>query len=220
MLGAEVPAVVSWQPARAGTVVDFGYTEKAIDLYTGDAFVLPSGWLNPIGGCLPSIGGLLAHLMMAERLPRLALAGIVGHGLGDRYIASGGTREIVQLPDERTARWMVLQVTFPPSTRRAASVAMTPTINQIRWGSLGCWCAGRTLTLESCGVCPSFPVEPQIGSFSCGDATIDNGIVPLALEHIKVAMSDVLCDTPGREDGQWIEDARSVSVARWLRDYV
>lgn len=69
MLGAEVPAVVSWQLARAGTVVDFGYTEKAIDLYTGDAFVLPSGWLNPIGGCLPSISGLLAHLMIHRAWP-------------------------------------------------------------------------------------------------------------------------------------------------------
>ena len=65
--------MVSWQPARAGTVVDFGYTEKAIDLYTGDAFVLPSGWLNPIGGCLPSIGGSLAHLMMAKTFTALGL---------------------------------------------------------------------------------------------------------------------------------------------------
>ena len=51
-------------------------------------------------------------------------------------------------------------------------------------------------------------MEPQLGSFESGDPVVDGGIVRLALEHVKVAMSDVLTDTPGREDGQWIEDAR------------
>lgn len=35
--------------STAAVYVDFGYTEKAIDLYTGNAFIDSTGWTNPTG---------------------------------------------------------------------------------------------------------------------------------------------------------------------------
>ena len=106
---------------------------------------------------------------------------MVGPGYGDRYITASGEQE-VELPDERTARWMSLHVHFPQPTARSSSSDVG--IMQSR----------------------SIPIHPA-GSFDCGDERIDQ-IVKLCLIHAEVTMSDTYVDTPGREDGQWIEDDR------------
>ncbi len=79
------PVLEFAESTTAGVVVDFGYGEKAFDLYSGDAFVTTDGWLNS--------------------------EGIVGKGYADRYITTAGDQR-VELPDERTARWMTLNIHF------------------------------------------------------------------------------------------------------------
>ncbi len=156
---------VTLQNAPAGAWIDFGYCELAIAQYSGDQHVLPNGWINP--------------------------AGVVGPGYGDRYITRTGSQS-VELPDERTARWMTLHIHFPTN---------------------------GTITLNSVGIVRSqYPVR-HIGTFDCGDKRIQQ-IVELCLTHAEVTMSDTYVDTPGREDGQWIEDARprAVLAERWFGD--
>ena len=48
----------------------------------------------------------------------------------------------------------------------------------------------------------------------------EHSIMSLALIHAEVTMSDAYVDTPGREDGQWIEDARPRAQIseRWFGD--
>ena len=41
--------IINVTSSVASVVVDFGYTEKVIDQYSGDMFVLPTGWINPTG---------------------------------------------------------------------------------------------------------------------------------------------------------------------------
>ena len=84
------------------------------------------------------------------------------------------------LPDERTARWMVLAVHCYDACATAASQTLTFTY----------------VGFEQTGFQPT-----QIGSFISSDATL-NAIITLSMEHIRVSMSDVYVDTPGREDGQ------------------
>lgn len=117
--------------------------------------------------------------------------GVVGPHYADRYITRSG-QQCMEFPDERTARWMTLHIHFPV--------------------------AGR-LTINSAGIVKSqYPIEP-VGSFQCGDERIDQ-IVKLCLIHAEVTMSDAYVDTPGREDGQWIEDARPRAIvsSRWFDD--
>lgn len=116
---------------------------------------------------------------------------VVGKGYADRYITRAGSQTI-EFPDERTARWLSVHVHFPV--------------------------AGE-ITLKQVGMIKSqYPINP-IGSFSCGDQRIDQ-IVKLCLIHAEVTMSDSYVDTPGREDGQWIEDARPRALisASWFGD--
>lgn len=151
--------------APEGTKIDFGYTEIARSLYEGAMLVEPSGWLNP------------------ER--------IVGPGYGDRYIARRGA-QCVELPDERTARWMTIHIHFA---------------------------SDGSVVLKNVGIVKSqYPIDP-VGTFACGDERIDQ-IVKLCLIHAEVTMSDTYVDTPGREDGQWIEDARprAILTSRWFGD--
>ncbi len=42
------------------------------------------------------------------------------------------------------------------------------------------------------------------GFLETGDPEIQN-IIALSQVHFQIAMSDILVDTPGREDGAWIE---------------
>ncbi len=151
--------------ASPGVRIDFGYGEIARSQYDGRWHVRTDGWLNT--------------------------EGVVGPGYADRYITRGG-RQQVELPDERTARWLTLHVHFPRD---------------------GC------VIIDDVGLVKSqYPIRP-VGSFSCGDERIDQ-LVKLCLIHAEVTMTDAYVDTPGREDGQWLEDdrPRALLAARWFGD--
>ena len=116
---------------------------------------------------------------------------IVGKGYIDRYYARQGQQHF-EMPDERTARWWTIHIYFP----RAG-----------------------TFQLQKAGFISSqYPVAVQ-GTFQCGDKRVDE-LVRLSLEHASVSMSDTYVDTPGREDGQWLEDARlrAQLSAQWFGD--
>lgn len=151
--------------APAGLVVDFGYGELGYAQYRGERFVTADGWLNP--------------------------EAVAGAGYADRYIARAGPQRI-ELPDERTARWLTVHIHFP---------------------------AAGSVTLKQAGMVSSQYPATRIGSFSCGHDRIEQ-IVNLCLIHAEVTMSDGYVDTPGREDGLWIEDARvrAIIAARWFGD--
>ncbi|AKJ65682.1 alpha-L-rhamnosidase C-terminal domain-containing protein [Kiritimatiella glycovorans] len=117
--------------------------------------------------------------------------GVAGTHYADRYIAGTG-RRYAEVPDERTLRWCTLHVTFPEE---------------------------GSLTLHDFGFIKSqYPIE-RYGSFHCGDETVEQ-IMKLCMAHAEVAMTDAYVDTPGREDGQWIEDAqpRAKLAASWFND--
>jgi hypothetical protein len=116
---------------------------------------------------------------------------VVGHGYADRYRTRTGQQHI-EMPDERTARWLSVLIHFQEDGE---------------------------LTFSRIGfVRSTYPVH-SIGNFTSGDAEIDH-IMELAMRHARVTMSDVYVDTPGREDGMWIEDARPRAelAARWFGD--
>lgn len=153
------------QQASAGIVIDFAYAEVARTLYAGEALVKDNGWIDP--------------------------AGVVGSFYTDRYITRTG-KQYIELPDERTARWLSVRIYFPEDA---------------------------TLTLAGMGIIKSqYPIEPS-GTFLCGDEKIEQ-IVKLCRIHSEVTMSDAYVDTPGREDGQWIEDIRLRAMigASWFND--
>jgi hypothetical protein len=124
----------------AGVVIDFGYTEKAFDLYSGDDFVALTGWINP--------------------------EGIVGTGYADRFTTQSSAQS-VELPDERTARWMTLNVHFLQD-----GVVSFEKIAFQTW---------------------MFPAaagpDNGMGFFECGDDEM-NMIVNLSLIHAGISMSD------------------------------
>jgi len=117
---------------------------------------------------------------------------VVGHGYADRYRTRAGEQHI-EMPEERTARWLSVLVHFQ-------------TDGELTFSRIGF-------------VRSTYPVH-SIGSFASGDAEIDR-IMELAMRHARVTMSDVYVDTPGREDGMWIEDARPRAelAARWFGDH-
>jgi len=151
--------------ATQGVLVDFGYAEIYRSLYSGEKHVDLTGWLNP--------------------------EGVVGPGYADRYKTKAG-QQFIELPDERTARWLTLHIHFIEDGK---------------------------ITIEDIGLVKSqYPIE-IVGSFQCGNEDIDR-IIKLCLIHAEVTMSDSYVDTPGREDGQWIEDARlrAMIAASWFND--
>ena len=116
---------------------------------------------------------------------------VVGPGYADRYITRTGAQRF-EVPDERTARWLTLHIHF----RHDGAVAFRET-----------------------GIVKSqFPIR-MLGSFDAGDERIAQ-IVKLCLTHAELTMVDGYVDTPGREDGTWIEDARlrAVIASRWFGD--
>lgn len=116
---------------------------------------------------------------------------IVGEGYIDRYTATAGTQH-VEMPDERTARWWTLHLFFS---------------------------AKGSFQIKDLGfVSSQYPVDIK-GSFTASDPRIAQ-IVRLSLEHAIVSMSDTYVDTPGREDGQWLEDARlrAELASQWFGD--
>ncbi len=116
---------------------------------------------------------------------------IVGEGYIDRYRAASGTRR-VELPDERTARFWTLHLYFPA--------------------------AGRFRISDLGFVSSQYPTDIK-GSFHASDPRIAQ-IVRLSLRHAIISMSDAYVDTPGREDGQWLEDARlrAQLSSQWFGD--
>jgi len=151
--------------AAEGTLIDFGYCELAHAQYDGRMHVDVNGWINS--------------------------EGVVGFGYADRYITKKGAQQ-VELPDERTARWMTVHIHFKNDGR---------------------------VVINDLGIVKSqYPIT-MAGSFDCGDERIEQ-IVKLCMIHTEVTMTDAYVDTPGREDGQWIEDdrPRALLAARWFGD--
>jgi hypothetical protein len=145
--------------------IDIGYGEIAISPSDGRTLVGEDGWID--------------------------VDGTVAKGYADRILAPSDRRRY-ELPDERTARWMTVHITFP---------------------------AAGSVVIHDLGIVKSqYPIEPR-GSFRSGNELLDQ-IVKLCEIHAEVTMSDAYVDTPGREDGQWIEDARPrAQVAeRWFGD--
>jgi hypothetical protein len=116
---------------------------------------------------------------------------IAGKGYIDRYYAKFG-RQYLEFPDERTARWWTIHIYFPRD--------------------------GLFRISQAGFISSQYPTDLK-GSFRCGDKRLDQ-IVRLSLEHAIVSMSDTYVDTPGREDGQWLEDARlrAQLSAQWFGD--
>ncbi|MCX6623504.1 MAG: hypothetical protein NTY38_21045, partial [Acidobacteria bacterium] len=117
--------------------------------------------------------------------------GVVGAGYADRYITRAGAQRM-EFPDERTARWLTLHFHFAQD--------------------------GEVVLKETGIVRSQYPVT-LAGSFSCGDKRVEQ-IVRLCQIHALITMSDGYVDTPGREDGQWIEDSRvrAMITSRWFGD--
>ena len=65
----------------------------------------------------------------------------------------------------------------------------------------------------------TFDIRGSKAFFESGDATLDN-ITAVSYDFAKMGMSDTYVDTPGREDGQWMEDARPRAImgASWFND--
>lgn len=117
--------------------------------------------------------------------------GVVGDRYADRYITKSGS-QYAEIPDERTARWVMIRVHFEED-------------GYIRIDDTG---FNRS----------QYPVD-FVGSFSSGNQHIDQ-IINLSITHALITMTDSYQDTPGREDGQWYEDARlrAKLTARWFGD--
>ncbi len=126
---------------------------------------------------------------------------VVGARLADRVIVDGtalGTSCDIEMPDERTCRWLTVHIHF----RSAGSVSID--------------------ALELISSQHPFTVTGSC-TISAADGSDDRRlaqVVDLCLDHAAVTMTDVLVDTPGREDGQWLEDAtpRAELAARWSGD--
>jgi hypothetical protein len=116
---------------------------------------------------------------------------IVGEGYIDRYYATAGVQH-VEFPDERTARWFTVHIYFPRD--------------------------GVFRVRQAGFVSSQYPTDVE-GSFHSSDKRLD-AVVRLSLEHAIVSMSDTYVDTPGREDGMWLEDARlrAQLAAQWFGD--
>jgi hypothetical protein len=151
--------------ADVGVDIDFGYGELAISPFDGRTLVDEDGWID--------------------------VDGVVARGYADRVLATVERRRY-ELPDERTARWMTVHITFPTT--------------------------GSVVIHDLGFVKSQYAIEPR-GSFRSGDERLDQ-IVKLCEIHAEVTMSDAFVDTPGREDGQWIEDARPRAqiAERWFGD--
>lgn len=162
--------VVDIESSVAKLRVDFGYGELWRMQYDGRIILNDQGWLDT--------------------------GAIVGARYADRVIFNGSAR--VELPDERTCRWLTLHVHFSaPGTVVIREAAM-----------LSCQ--------HPFAVAGSFHAATPEGKEDERLAAA----VRLCLDHAAVTMTDAFVDTPGREDGQWLEDAapRGELAARWSGD--
>ncbi|MEW6239164.1 MAG: hypothetical protein AB1656_27595 [Candidatus Omnitrophota bacterium] len=169
----------------------------------GETFYTTFDFHQPVHGypqfeCQTNVRGIAVSLGYGElnvspldgtdhtdpRTGKILTQGVVGTNYGDRCLTAGKGNEAVEFPDERTARYMTVHITFPENA---------PAISR--------------LILKRMGFVKSqYPVNWR-GSFDGGDPRIDQ-IVQLSKIHAEITMSDVYVDTPGREDGQWLEDIR------------
>lgn len=151
----------------SNVAVSFGYGELNISVYDGTNHTDPeTGWIRT--------------------------EGVVGQFYADRYITSDKGLQKIEIPEERTARYMTVHFT-------AAEDA--------------------TIRLKKTGIVKSqYPVD-WAGSFDADDDIMDQ-IIELSKIHAEITMSDVYIDTPGREDGQWLEDIRlrALISESWAND--
>ncbi|EDQ85023.1 uncharacterized protein MONBRDRAFT_34434 [Monosiga brevicollis MX1] len=163
------PQIMFADGTTAGVVIDLGYCEKALDLYSGSAYVNASGAINP--------------------------QGTVGYYYADRVVTAASGEQLYEVPDERTLRWLTLHVRFPP--QQPGKVVMH-SVRVQSWIFLG----GLTT------------------AYFTSSNPVLNAVVNLSMAFIQMGMSDTFVDTPGREDGQWIEDARprGLIAATWFND--
>ncbi|RYF06567.1 MAG: hypothetical protein EOO77_26700, partial [Oxalobacteraceae bacterium] len=102
----------------------------------------------------------------------------VGRHYFDQYITVGRGQEAADLPDERTSRYLMVAIYFPTA---------------------------GSVTLDKLGLIKSqYPLD-WAGSFDGGDPRLEQ-IISLAKIQAEVSNTDVYVDTPGREDGAWLED--------------
>lgn len=150
---------------------DFGYGEIWRSQHNGHICLHENGWLDT--------------------------GKVVGSRYADRVVASKPV--LVELPDERTCRWMTVQIYF----EKAGSV----TLKRL----------GMISSQHPFDVKGSFSIASEKGE--ADDKKISE-IIHLCLDHAAVTMTDCFVDTPGREDGQWLEDAtpRAELCARWSGD--
>ncbi len=152
---------------NAGIAVSFGYGELNVSLYDASHHVdADTGWIKT--------------------------EGVVGKHYGDRYITSGNGTQSVEIPEERTARYMTMHITAPTNA---------------------------SIKIKKLGIVKSqYPVDWR-GDFEANDTLLDQ-IITLSKIHAEVTMSDVYIDTPGREDGQWLEDIRlrALIAEGWIGD--
>lgn len=150
--------------APGGAVLDFTYGETRVDLRTGNKMLREDGSFDPELVC--------------------------GGPYGDRVILRRG-KQTIELPDERTCRWMM-----------------------ITWRKVE-----APIKIKSISVMTSQHPAPGRGTFSCAVPEVAS-LVRLGLVHARITMSDTYVDTPGREDAQWLEDIqyRARLSAQWFGD--
>ena len=141
-----------------GVIVSFGYGELNVSPKDG------SDHIDPDSG-------------------RVLVEGVSGQFYGDRYVTAGtGRIERIEFPDERTARYMMVDFTAPAGS--AASLA-----------------------IADLGIVRSQAPVSWRGTFDGGDLRLEQ-LVELAKEHAELNMTDTYVDTPGREDAAWLDDIR------------
>ena len=152
------------EDAPTGATVDFLYGELRVNPYNGETVLRPDGSIDS--------------------------EFIVGAPFGDRVVLRGG-RQTIEIPEERTWRWL-----------------------QLIWRS-----PEKSIRLRSVSVMTSQHPAPLKGRFSGGPDEIPT-LIELCIDHARVTMSDTYVDTPGREDGQWLEDIqyRAQLAAQWFGD--
>jgi hypothetical protein len=154
---------VEIEDAPPGATLDFLYGELRTNPFNNEPALLPSGWIDP--------------------------EFIVGAPFGDRVILRGGP-QVVEIPEERTWRWLLL-----------------------------IWSSRKIIRLRSVTIMSSQHPAPLKGSFTGGPREIPS-LIQLSLDHARVTMSDTYVDTTGREDGQWLEDIqyRAQLADSWFGD--
>lgn len=150
--------------APEGAILDFTFAETRVDLRTGNLMLKEDGSFDPELVC--------------------------GGPYGDRILLRKG-KQSIELPEERTGRWMM-----------------------ITWRK-----AGGAIRVKSVSMMTSQHPAPGLGRFAAEPPQV-KPLVGLGLDHARITMSDTYVDTPGREDAQWLEDIqyRARLAGQWFGD--